>query len=270
MPSSLEGESVGSRFGSVADVMVSLILAGNSPLSEEKEQNAMVESNEQSNTESSSATSARARLKDLAVGRLGQQIEFIIEIDRLKTVLRRTVLTDGSRAENTAEHSWHIAVMVLTLAEWANQPIDASRVVKMLLLHDIVEVDAGDTFCYDEGGNLDKAEREQRAADRIFGLLPEDQEREFRALWEEFEARETMDARFANGVDRLQPMLHNFLTEGHSWRVHGIKREQVEARNRAIGDGSETLWEFASGFLDEAEREGWFGPSNDRATRSPV
>ena len=221
----------------------------------------MAEASEHSKLSGTERLSARERLQELAVGRLGQQIEFIIEIDRLKTVLRRTVLTDGSRPENTAEHSWHIAVMVLTLAEWANEPIDASRVVKMLLLHDIVEVDAGDTFCYDESGNQDKAEREQRAADRIFGLLPKDQEREFRELWDEFEARETMNARFANGVDRLQPMLHNFLTEGHSWRVHGIQREQVEARNRAIGDGAEKLWDFASSFLDLAELEGWFDRS---------
>jgi len=198
---------------------------------------------------------------ELSRGRLRRQIDFILEIDRLKSVLRRTVLTDGSRAENTAEHSWHIAVMVLVLAEWANEPVDVTKVVKMLLLHDIVEVDAGDTFCYDEAANLDKAEREQKAADRIFGLLPAEQASEFRVLWEEFELRESAAARFANALDRLQPMLHNYMTEGHSWRIHGVRRTQVEQRNRVIEEGSEELWTLAEAFLNDAESNGWFGGS---------
>lgn len=191
--------------------------------------------------------------------RLRRQIDFLIEIDRLKTVLRQTVLTDGSRPENTAEHSWHLALMVLVLAEWSDEPIDAVCVLEMLLVHDVVEIDAGDTFCYDEEANLDKAAREERAAERIFGLLPDDQAAHLRGRWEEFEARATAEARFANAVDRLQPMMHNYLTTGHSWRRHGIRRDQVEERNRPIADGSEELWRFARRFLSDAEARGWLG-----------
>jgi putative hydrolase of HD superfamily len=188
--------------------------------------------------------------------RLEQQIEFIHEIDRLKTVLRRTVLTDNSRHENSAEHSWHLAVMALLLAEYANQPVDLLRVLKMVLVHDLVEIDAGDTFCYDSEANRDREEREQRAADRIFALLPSDQEAEMRSLWEEFEARQTDDARFAAALDRMQPMLTNLRTAGHSWRKHGIVKEQIVARNSPIADGSRQLWERMSALLDQAVADG--------------
>ena len=201
--------------------------------------------------------------------RLRRQIDFLVEIDRLKMVLRQTVLTDGSRPENTAEHSWHIALMVMVLAEWSNEPIDSVRVLEMLLVHDLVEIDAGDTFCYDEAANLDKAAREEQAADRIFGLLPSDQGAHLRSRWEEFEARETPEARFANAVDRLQPMMHNYLTSGHSWRRHGIGRDRVEERNRPIADGAEELWRFARRFLDDAQNQGWLR-AGSRSTRESL
>lgn len=188
--------------------------------------------------------------------RLRQQLEFVVEIDRLKRVLRRTVITDRSRPENTAEHSWHLGVMALLLSEYAARPVDLTRVLKMVLVHDIVEIDAGDTFCYDVEGNRDKAEREQRAADRIFGLLPEDQREELRSCWEEFEARESADAQFANALDRMQPILSNLATDGHSWRQHGIVKQQVLARNRPVGEGAPQLWEHIQARLDEAVEAG--------------
>jgi len=149
--------------------------------------------------------------------RLARQLAFLVELDKLKTVLRRTSLIDRSRAENTAEHSWHIAVAAALLEEHAvGHGVDLLRVVKMLLNHDVVEIDAGDTFCYDAEANRDKLEREERAAERLFGLLPADQGAELRALWEEFEARETAEARYAAALDRIQPVLQNLHTEGHS------------------------------------------------------
>src|SRR5437762_7515762 len=144
--------------------------------------------------------------------RFEQQIRFILEIDKLKTILRRTYLLNVDRSENTAEHSWHLAIMAILLAEHANEPVDVSRVVKMVLIHDIVEIDAGDTYFYDAAAALDKSEREQAAADRLFGILPPDQGLELRELWEEFEANETADARFALALDRFIPQLHNYHT----------------------------------------------------------
>jgi len=197
--------------------------------------------------------------------RLEQQIAFILEIDRLKTVLRQTVLTDQSRRENTAEHSWHLAMMALVLAEHSNEKPDLHRVLKMVLVHDIVEIDAGDTFCYDETGNEDKVEREQRAADRLFSLLPEDQARELRDLWEEFEERESRDARFAAGLDRMHPILLNLATEGYSWRKHGITRDQVVERNSSMAEGSQTLWEHVSALIDEAVASGLIASATNNA-----
>lgn len=196
----------------------------------------------------------------LAAGaRLAAQIGFIVEIDRLKHVLRRSLLTDGSRRENDAEHSWHMAVMAMVLAEHAAEPVEIGRVVRMLLVHDLVEIDAGDTFLYDTVAAADQEEREQRAADRIFGLLPAEQEKEFRALWDEFEARATPDAKFARALDRLQPMLHNFLTQGGSWKEYGVRPEQVLARKRLIADGAPALWALAETLVAEAVRKGYFG-----------
>ena len=174
--------------------------------------------------------------------RLEKQLQFLHEIDKLKTIFRRTsLISEPERLENSAEHSWHLAFYVLILAEHANLDINLLRVMKMVLLHDIVEIDAGDTFCYDDDANESKAEREQKAAARLFGMLPMDQRDELMQLWQEFEAGETADAKFAVTVDRLQPLLHNCATGGGSWKRHGIKRTQVEARMKPIQDGSTLL-----------------------------
>lgn len=188
--------------------------------------------------------------------RLARQIEFIAEIDKLKSVERRTTLIDRSRQENSAEHSWHIALMAVLLAEHSRDGIDLLRVVKMLLVHDLVEIDAGDTFCYDAAANEDKEARERLAAERLFGLPPADQGAELWALWEEFEARETAEARFAAALDRMQPILQNLRTDGASWQAHGIRKHQVLERNRPIDDGSPTLWEYVTRLVDEAVEQG--------------
>lgn len=196
----------------------------------------------------------------MANGRLEQQLEFLLEVDRLKHVVRRTRLlhdgAEGRRFENTAEHSWHITLMALVLAEHANEPVDVVRVMKMLLVHDLVEIDAGDTPAYGEQG--DKAEMEAVAAERIFGLLPADQEGEMRELWREFEARETAESRFANAIDRLLPPYQNLLNEGGSWGDFAVTREKADRRLSPIGEGSRALWERVRAVLDEAEGRGYF------------
>ena len=189
--------------------------------------------------------------------RLDQQIRFLTEIDRLKRVDRRTLLLDRSRRENDAEHSWHLAMMVLLLSEHANWPhFDRFKAVQMVLVHDIVEIDAGDTYAYDVEGHNDKAERERKAADRIFQLLPEDQAREMRALWDEFEAAQTPEAKFANTVDRMQPLLHNCLTEGATWKESQVRRGQVIDRCQSIENGSQSLWDYMLEQIDEAVNQG--------------
>jgi putative hydrolase of HD superfamily len=190
-------------------------------------------------------------MSEESAARFERQIRFIVEIDRLKTVLRRTLVTDASRRENSAEHSWHIALMAPLLAEHAEEPVDVARVVRMLLVHDLVEIDAGDTFAYDAHGNADRAQREQRAADRLYGLLPDDQARELRAAWDEFEAAETPEARFANALDRLQPLLQNLHTDGGTWRTHGITREQVLGRMQPIEHACPGLWHFVVSSIEE-------------------
>ena len=184
--------------------------------------------------------------------RFDQQIRFILEIDKLKSVIRQSYLLDGSRQENSAEHSWHVALMGLLLAEYAEQPVDLLRMMKMLLIHDIIEIDAGDTYCYDEAGVTDQSSRENAAAERLFGLLPEDQMEEFRELWAEFEERSSAEAKFAATIDRLMPLLHNFHTEGRSWREHGIRKNQVSSRNEVMKEGARPLWEFAMSLIDDA------------------
>lgn len=192
---------------------------------------------------------------------LNQQIQFIIEIDKLKSVLRQTILMDGSRNENDAEHSWHLAMMAILLSEHANdKQLDVFRVMKMVLIHDLVEIDAGDTFAYDEKGYQDKAEREEKAADRIFNFLPAEQAEEIYQLWREFEDRQTPEARFAAALDRFQPLLHNFETEGYSWKKHGVTSTRVLKRNRAIAEGSETLWAFAEQLICDAVEKGYLTP----------
>jgi len=189
--------------------------------------------------------------------RLHRQIEFILEIDKLKSVLRRSYLMNNPRHENSAEHSWHLAMMAMLLEEHANTDVDLLRVLKMLLIHDIVEIDAGDTFCYDVLGNAGKAEREQLAACRIFGLLPKDQETEMHELWLEFEARISPEAKFAASLDRLMPILHNYHTQGRSWLENGVTSTQVLDHNRHIGDGSGTLWQYVEHLVADAVNKGY-------------
>jgi putative hydrolase of HD superfamily len=190
--------------------------------------------------------------------RLARQIGFLLEIDKLKRVLRQTWHLDQSRRENDAEHSWHLAVMALLLAEYAAEPgLDLARVVKMALVHDLVEIDAGDTFAYDEVGARDKCQREQAAADRLFGMLPADQAAEVRGLWDEFEARKSPEARYAAGLDRLQPLLHNYHTEGRAWREHGVTSDRVLARNRHMAEGAPRLWQYAQSLIHDAVAKGY-------------
>ncbi|HLP89684.1 MAG TPA: HD domain-containing protein [Nostocaceae cyanobacterium] len=189
--------------------------------------------------------------------RLNQQIQFIIEIDRLKQVLRQTLLTDGSRQENSAEHSWHLGIMVITLAEYAPPEVDIFRTLKMLLIHDLVEIDAGDTFCYDVQGNHSKADREEQAAKRLFGMLPIDIGQELRLLWDEFELGETPTAKFAAALDRIQPILHNQQTQGGTWRLHNIKKEQVMKRVAPVEQGSPKLWPFVLDLIDDCVKMGY-------------
>jgi putative hydrolase of HD superfamily len=193
---------------------------------------------------------------------LSQQIDFILEIDRLKSVLRRTPLLDRSRRETTAEHSWQIALMAVLLAEHADPPVDIHRVVVMLLVHDLVEIDAGDTFIYDEQARATQADRELWAAERIFGLLPAGQGERLRALWEEFEARESPEARFASAMDRLQPLLCNYFTQGATWKEPGVTQDRVIARNELIGLASPQLWAYAEGLIQDATRQGFLRPAD--------
>lgn len=190
--------------------------------------------------------------------RLARQLAFVRTLDALKQVYRQTILLDGSRRENSAEHSWHLAMMVPLLLEYAATPgLDRERVLRLVLLHDVVEIDAGDVLCYDEAARALQPAREARAAERIFGLLPPEQAAELHALREEFEAQATPAAQFAAALDRFQPLLHNYCTQGHAWRRHGIKRSQVLARNAHIGRGAPRLWELAQRMIDDAVARGW-------------
>ncbi len=191
------------------------------------------------------------------MNRLEQQLSFIIEIDKLKTVIRQSLLIDMSRRENTAEHSWHLAVMATVLTEYAKEQVDVLRAIKMLLVHDIVEVDAGDTFAYDTAGYVDKDEREQKAAERIFGLLPLEQGRELRELWEEFEARSTAESKYANALDRLQPLLHNSRTQGGTWRIHNVTKDKVIKRMEPIKIGMPEIYPMVEKIIEEACAAGW-------------
>jgi putative hydrolase of HD superfamily len=189
--------------------------------------------------------------------RLESQVRFILEVDKLKEVFRQTLCTQSRRAENDAEHSWHLCLAVIVLAEHANEPgLDVLRVLKMLIIHDLVEIDAGDTFAYDTARIAGQHEREARAADRIFGLLPADQCGEFRALWDEFEEKRTPEARFAAAIDRFQPVLLNCSTEGAAWKRHGVTADRVTARNSEIASGSAELWGKAAEMIRQAVKSG--------------
>jgi putative hydrolase of HD superfamily len=189
--------------------------------------------------------------------RLSGQISFLVEIDKLKSVLRKTFLMDKSRLENTAEHSWHVSLMAVVLQEHANDPsLNVDHVIRMLLLHDLVEIDAGDTFAYDTQGYLDKEERENAAARRLFGLLPEDQRGEWMELWREFEDGETYESKYAAALDRLHPVIHNYYTGGVSWLANGIVRSQVIKRLAPVQMVSETLWDFTLDILQRSIDQG--------------
>lgn len=194
----------------------------------------------------------------MASNRLEQQMAFIVEIDKLKRVDRQTLIVDGTRPENSAEHSWHIALMALLMVEHIDQgsDIDLLKVVKMLLVHDIIEIDAGDVFAYDE--DEEREEREKKAGRRIFGLLPKDQAEELYQLWREFEERQTPEARYAASLDRLLPLVQNYLTGGYTWVKYHIPEEKVRKRNQVIIESSRNLWEYAQTIIDQAKEKGYF------------
>jgi len=191
--------------------------------------------------------------------RFRKQLEFLAEIDALKGVVRRSYALQGERFENSAEHSWHMAMMGLILSEYVPEKIDLAKVVKMCLVHDIVEVDVGDTFCYDTAANVGREDREREAAERIFGMLPSDQSGELRALWDEFEERRTPEARYANALDRFQAFSQNYNSSLRSWKESGVRKSQVVERSRPIRDSSEVLWRHVEGIIEEAVERGYLG-----------
>ena len=178
------------------------------------------------------------------MNRFEQQMKFILEIDKVKNVFRQTYLADGNRKENDAVHSWHMAIMAFLLKEYAQEEVDIMRVVLMVLIHDLVEIDAGDTYAYDLDGLQTKREREVKAAERIFGLLPKDQEEQFRELWDEFEAYESAEAKYAHMLDNFQPLMLNDALDGKSWKEHKVKKSQIYSRNAKTMEGSEKIWEY--------------------------
>jgi putative hydrolase of HD superfamily len=200
--------------------------------------------------------------------RLHQQLEFLRVVDALKRIERMTRLIqqpgEVARRENSAEHSWHLALMAMMLVEHANEPVDLARVLQMILIHDIVEIDAGDTFVYDSNAMIGKAERESLAAERIFGMLPDDQKDELFSLWHEFEARETPEAKYASALDRLAGMLPNAANNGGTWNEHKVTVEQVTLRNESIHIGSEVIWAHAKQWIDQAHNAGLIEKEGER------
>lgn len=188
--------------------------------------------------------------------RLEKQLSFILEIDKVKQIFRQTYLADGERKENDAEHSWHIALMAILLKEYANEEVDILHVVTMLLIHDLVEIDAGDTYAYDLDGEKTKRERETKAADRLFGILPKDQGLYFRELWEEFEAWESAEAKFAHVLDNCQPLFLNHASAGKSWREHEVRKSQIYKRNEKTGKGSAMIWEKMQQLVEQNIEKG--------------
>lgn len=193
-----------------------------------------------------------SQLKDK---RFEKQIKFLIEIDKIKNVIRKTRNFDNKKYENDAEHGWHLCMFALILSEYSNEPLDLFKVIKMALIHDIVEIDAGDVIVYaiDE---KEKRDKEKKAAERIFGILPEDQKTECISLWEEFETRETAEAKFAHSIDRLEPVIQNYLDDGHTWKKHGITSDRVIKVNKKIENGSKTLWNFVRGLIEDSIQKG--------------
>ena len=188
--------------------------------------------------------------------RLKKQMDFILEIDRSKEIIRQTYLASGARKEDDAEHAWHLAIMAVLLSEYANETVDPAHVMKMVLIHDLVEIDAGDTYAYDTAGNATKRERELKAAERIFSLLPQDQAAEYRAIWDEFEAAKTPEAKFANTLDKIQPVLLTDHNDGISWREHGVREEMIRGRNVRTHEGSEVLWEYTEALITRNVEKG--------------
>ncbi|MBQ8568218.1 MAG: HD domain-containing protein [Oscillospiraceae bacterium] len=201
--------------------------------------------------------------------RLKKQMEFLLELDKMKNLYRQTYIINDydrhsgesesprpPRKENDAEHSFHLAIFAVILSEYSNVPIDLLKVIKMVLIHDVVEIDAGDTYCYDTEANKTKRDREVKAADRLFGLLPDDQQKEFRDLWEEFEAENTPEAKFAVALDRMQPMLMNYTKDGKSWKEHGVHYDSVISRNSKISNGAEELWAYMKPLIDKSKEDG--------------
>lgn len=185
------------------------------------------------------------------MNRLEKQLQFILEIDKVKKIIRQTPLSDASRKENDAEHSWHIALMAYLLQEYVEEPVEVSKVMLMVLIHDLVEIDAGDTYAYDEEGAKTKDERERKAADHIFGMLPEDQGMYLKALWEEFEAYETAEAKYAHLLDNFQPLLLNDAAGGISWTEHQVKKSQIYKRNEKVEETSATIWKCMQDKIDK-------------------
>ena len=188
--------------------------------------------------------------------RLIKDMEFIVELDKMKSILRQTSLINEDRREDDAQHSWHIAIMAMVLEEYSNEKVDICKVIKMLLTHDLVEIYAGDTFCYDKKGNEDKKEREIKAAEKIFGILEEDKGKEFRALWDEFEEGETAEALFAASMDRLQPMLNNYNNDGGTWKKFNVAKEDIYKRISPVKESSDALWEFVEDMIEDGAKKG--------------
>ena len=188
--------------------------------------------------------------------RLRKQLDFLLEIDKEKEIYRQTHILGGSRRENDAEHAWHMAIMAFVLQEYANEPVDVLRVMKMVLMHDLVEIYAGDTYAYDETGKESQRERELAAADKIFGMLPEDQEQGFRAIWEEFEEKKSPEAKFARMLDNYQPLSLNNANQGGDWRAHNVARSQVEKRNEISKEGSQLMGQVIADIIEENVRKG--------------
>ena len=193
--------------------------------------------------------------------KLKGQLSFLIEADKMKSILRQTLLIDQSRRENDAEHSWHLALMAMTLAEYTPLEINLDRVIRMALVHDLVEIYAGDTFAYDASGYQSKDKREKEAADKLFSMLPPEQGREYRALWEEFDAMLTPDALYASAIDRLQPFINNALTDGHTWVQHGVTVDKVYKRMDPVRNALPALWEYVENVINENLKAGRIKPA---------
>lgn len=188
--------------------------------------------------------------------RLLRDMEFIVELDKMKSILRQTSIIGEDRREDDAQHSWHISVMAMILAEYSNEAIDVCKVIKMLLTHDLVEIYAGDTFCYDKTGNLDKRDRELAAAEKIYGMLSEDKGKELRALWDEFEEMKTPEALFAASMDRFEPILSNYYNNGGTWKKYDVAKEDIYIRVAPVKKSSNELWNFLEHLIEDAAEKG--------------